>query len=88
MSALSQVFPDVWDPGEWCQQYFDRLKVRPLTSDGLAPPFFTGEGFNQGDDYNGDGYQLGCAVVNAALPEPTEICIPPRAAGLHSPMGP
>ena len=88
VSALSRVFPGVWDRGEWCQQYFDRLEIHPLISDGFAPPFVTGEGFNQGDDYSGDGYQLGCAVVNASSPVPTEICKPPSTAGLLSPMGP
>ena len=55
VSPLSGIFPDIWYPSAWCESYHSRLQVRPLTSDGLAPPFVTAEDFNQGDNFSGDG---------------------------------
>ena len=56
--------------GSWCEQYFGRLHIHPLTTDGFAPAFTPDEGFNRGDNYSGEGYQASCLPVSGVLPPP------------------
>ena len=46
LSALLDVMPDTWNFGSWAAAFFRQVQVVPVTTDGLAPPYTTGEGFN------------------------------------------
>ena len=81
LSALLDAMPDTWNFGRWAAAFFRQVQVVPVTADGLAPPYTTGEGFNQGMNFSAVGFQSVSAVVDACLPLDFSIAVP-------SPYGP
>ena len=71
---MNTLLQPMWDFGPWTRSYHDRVTIYPLTTDGFAEGYTPEEGFNQGDDFSGEGYQPACAIVTASLdkvPRPT-----------------
>ena len=56
-SAPMRTLGPVWDFGSLADDRYSRLRIHPLTKEGLAPCFRTGEGRNQGDSFAGEGFQ-------------------------------
>ena len=79
---LYSLLQPAWNGGSWCEQYFGRLHIHPLTTDGFAPAFTPDEGFNQGDNYSGEGYQASCMPVSGVLPAGDSIRLPPTPDGM------
>ena len=76
-SPLMQTLPDVWDFGGWADRVYSRLRIHPVTSEGLAPPFLTGEGRNPGDSFAGEGFQATQCVINSCLTrQPHGLTVP------------
>ena len=46
-----------WDFSSWARDYYVRLRIRPVSGEGLCPADVTGEGFNQGDPSSGSFFQ-------------------------------
>ena len=74
---LYSLLQPAWNARSCCEQYFGRLHIHPLTIDGFAPAFTPDEGFNQGDNYSGEGYQASCLPVSGVLPAGNCIRLPP-----------
>ena len=62
----------MWDFGQWADQVYSQLRIHPLTREGLAPHFATGQGRNQGDSFASEGFQATQRVLNAYLPVPPD----------------
>ena len=84
-SPLVAVLPDVWNFGVWADRVYSRLRIHPVTGEGLAPPFHTGEGRNQGDSFAGEGFQATQCLINSCFAhQPGGLAIP-NAFDLHAP---
>ena len=84
-APLMAALPDVWNFGAWADQVYSHLRIHPVTSEGLAPPFRTGEGRNQGDSFAGEGFQATQCLINSCFArQPGGLTIP-NAFDLHSP---
>ena len=84
-SRLMVVLPEVWDFGAWADRVCSRLRIHPVTSEGLAPPFRTGGGRNQGDSFAGEGFQATRCLINSCFTrQPRGLAIP-NVFDLHAP---
>ena len=70
-----------WNFSEWSKHYYSRLRIWPVTPEGLAPPFNTSEGFNQDDSASGAAFQVVNAVRTSCIRSDEALEIP-------SPLGP
>ena len=66
-AALMGLLPGVWNWGAWAADFYSRLRIRPSTLEGFAPPYVSGEGHNQGDGFAGEGFQALQAAIDSTL---------------------
>ena len=79
---LYSLLQPAWNGGSWCEQYFGRLHIHPLSADGFAPAFTPDEGFNRGDNYSGEKYQASRLPVSGVLPTGDSIRLPRTPDGM------
>ena len=81
---LLRLLPGVWNFGTWCDAFYSRQRIHPVTDEGLAPCYSPGEGREQGDSFAREGFQALQCVLNTCMPAGATLSIPDVLRPGHS----
>ena len=81
---LLRLLPGVWNFGTWCDAFYSRQRIHPVTDEGLAPYYSHGEGREQGDSFAGEGFQALQCVLNTCMLTGATLSIPDVLRPGHS----
>ena len=81
---LLRLLPGVWNFGTWCDAFYSRQQIHPVTDKELAPHYSPGEGREQGDSFAGDGFQALQCVLNTCMLTGATLSIPDFLRPGHS----
>ena len=81
---LLRLLPGVWNFGSWCDAFYSRQRIHPVTDEGLAPSYSPGEGREQGDCFAGEGFQALQCVLNTCMLTGASLSIPDVLRPGHS----
>ena len=81
---LLRLLPGVWNFGSWCDAFYSRQRIQPVTDEGLAPSYSPGEGREQGDSFAGEGFQALQCVLNTCMLTGASLYIPDVLRPGHS----
>ena len=81
---LLHLLPGVWNFGTWCDAFYSRQRIHPVTDEGLAPCYSPGEGREQGDSFAGEGFQALQCVLNTCMLAGATLSIPDVLRPGHS----